>query len=240
MQYLGGKSRTRNQIAAYLNRIRQPAQAYWEPFCGACWVTERIYATPKYASDANGALIAIWQALQAGWIPPDDVSEAEYATAMAGEYEPHLTAFILIGCSFGGKWGAGYARGEGRNWASEAKGGLFYQIRNLQDVTFTNADFFNTEPPAAGCLIYCDPPYAGTTDYGATGPFDSDAFWQRVRMLETAGHTCVISEYAAPDDFTAVWQMRTKTSLNTTNGKDHRIEKLFRLGNHKLVQPELF
>jgi len=35
MQYLGGKSRTRNEIAAYLNRIRRPGQPYWEPFVGA-------------------------------------------------------------------------------------------------------------------------------------------------------------------------------------------------------------
>lgn len=230
-----------NQIAAYLNNIRKPGQTYWEPFCGACWVTERIIDAPKYASDANGALVAMWQAVQAGWIPPENVSEAEYAEAMAGKYDPALTAFIGFGCSFGGKWFAGYARGgNGRNYDTIAKNSLLKMAPHLRDVTFYHADFFTSEPPAAECLIYCDPPYDNTTGYGATGAFDTAAFWARCRWLDAQGHTVIVSEYQAPADFTCVAEMYTKTNMHTKNGKSPRVERLFRLGDHPQFQGTLF
>lgn len=240
MRYLGGKSKTGREIAGYLNRLLETGRPYWEPFCGACWVTQYVVAERRYASDVVGMLIAMWQALQDGWLPPRRVSENEYAMARHGHYPPHLTAFILYGCSFGGKAGAGYARGENRNWALEARASIREKMRRLGDVTFFAADFLTTEPPEPDCVIYCDPPYAGTTSYKAAGMFDTAAFWQRCRDLEAAGHTVVVSEYSAPSDFSCVHEMVTKTDLHTTNGKDTRIERLFRPGQHQPLQPKLF
>lgn len=253
MQYLGGKSRTRNQIAAYLNRIRKPGQPYWEPFVGAGWVLEKIKGQPIYASDANEALIFMWQRLQRGWEPPDVVSEELYQKAKAGLCDAALTAFIGFGCSFSGKWFAGYARGENRNYAGEARrrlarttnyarqahrSALSYTER-FDGPVFFAANFLTCYPPESGCLIYCDPPYEDTTAYGAVPPFDHSQFWERVGWLEEQGHTVVVSEYQAPDGFSCVVEMVTKTDMHTTGGKDRRVEKLFRLGQYVPLQPSL-
>jgi len=239
MQYLGGKSRTRNQIAAYLNRIRKPNQPYWEPFTGAGWVLEKVKGGPVYASDANPYLVKLWRAVQSGWTPPDVVTEADYQRAKAGEMTIPETAFIGFGCSFGGKWFDGYARGCLPNYAKTAVNSLLSKANRLDNVHFFCADFLECYVPAYGCLIYCDPPYENTTAYGAVPPFDSAKFWQRVRWLEGHGHTVIVSEYQAPTDFACVLEIPTKTDLHTTNGKGRRVERLFRLGNHQLLQPRL-
>lgn len=240
---MGGKSRTAPQIAGYLNMIRGPGQPYWEPFVGAGWILERIRGTGlNYASDANPYLIAMWQALQAGWEPPDEVTEAEYQAIKAApdSYPAEIAAFVGFGCSWGGKWFGGYAKGENRNWAAEAKQSLLYKARRIQRIAFFTADFLTAEPPAAGCLIYCDPPYEGGTGYDAVPRLDHSRFWLRVKALELAGHTVLVSEYTAPTEFSEIVSIVTKTDLNAANGKDPRIERLFRLGQHVPLQPSLF
>lgn len=241
MKYLGGKSKTANQIAAYLNQIRQPGQPYWEPFVGAGWVLERVKNKPIFASDANPYLVELWRAVQAGWVPPDTVSEEDYRRAMAGELTESMTAFVGFACSYGGKWFGGYARGGDQNYAKMGQQSLLRKAARAEDgIFFFYADFLECYVPARGCLIYCDPPYNDTTGYGAVGKFDTEAFWARVRWLENHGHTVVISEYAAPDDFSCVLEMFTKTDMHTRDGKDPRIEKLFRLGEHPKFQLTLW
>lgn len=245
MQYLGGKSRTRNQIAAYLNRIRKPNQPYWEPMVGAGWVLEKIKGQPIYASDANGALVFMWQRLQQGWEPPSVVTEEMYQRARVGEFDAALTAFIGFGASHSGKWFAGYAPPEFgkrtyKNGELYSQNSLLCKVKRFDKVHFFSADFQGFQPPALNCLIYADPPYSNTTAYGAVPPFDSGKFWERVRWLEAHGHTVVVSEYQAPADFSCVLEIVTKTDMHTKNGKDMRIERLFRLGNHQKVQPSLF
>ena len=68
-------------------------------------------------------------------------------------------------------------------------------------------------------LIYCDPPYAGTTKY-RFGSFDSNSFWQWCRDMSKKGNTVIVSEYNAPDDFNCIWSKETKTDIRTkANGK---------------------
>lgn len=242
MRYMGGKSRTAKRIAEYLNLVREPWQPYWEPFVGAGWVLERIAPDggANFASDANAYLIAMWQALQAGWKPPQTVTEAEYQAIkeFPEGFPPELVAIVGFGCSFGGKWFAGYARGENRNWANEARRSLLQKMKRIRclDVCFYAGDFLTMVPPAERCLIYCDPPYEGKTGYGAVPDWNSGAFWEHVEALEAYGHTVVVSEYQAPHGFSEVASIQTKTDMNTTNGKERRIERLFRPGKHEPAQ----
>ena len=90
MQYLGGKSRISKQITSYLESIRKPNQEFHEPFCGSCSITFNMTGK-RYAYDKHKQLIALWKALQSGWIPPDNVTEEMYLRAKNGEYEDHLT-----------------------------------------------------------------------------------------------------------------------------------------------------
>jgi len=105
MQYLGGKSKIRKQIASYLESIRGGLD-YFEPFVGGAWVLQEM-SGKRIASDGNDALITMYKALQGGWVPPDYVSEAEYqAVRVANNPTDPMTIFCGIGCSFAGKlWG---------------------------------------------------------------------------------------------------------------------------------------
>jgi DNA adenine methylase len=170
-------------------------------------------------------LITLYQALQQGWTPPDTVSEEEYARVKAlNDPNSPLTAFIGIGCSWGGKWWGGYARSGDRNYARNAKNSL--AKRDLTGITFMHLNFMQSSIEVDGALIYCDPPYVGTTGYGQE--FDHILFWQRVRDLSER-NIVLVSEYQAPEDFVCVAEFATRTDLRTgSGGKEQRLERLFR------------
>ena len=214
-----------------------------EPFCGSFWVGSRIQAEIKIASDACLPLITLLSAVQKGWQPPTELSEEEYSAYKELRYDnPYdpMTAFAGFGCSFAGKWFGGYARCKrgdnyaknssslqkqfGRNYALNARNGL---LKNTNSGTlFVCADYLAWNPVDA--LIYCDPPYAGTTGYAAIGKFDWDEFWDTMRLWSALGNSVFISEYSAPDDFECVLEIQTKTEIRTKTGREPRVERLFR------------
>lgn len=228
MRYLGGKSKIRKQIAAFLESLRKPNQVYFEPFVGGGWVLQEM-SGGRIASDGNKALIAMYQALQDGWTPPDFVSEDEYnQVKLDCDKNSPMLAFCGFGCSFAGKWFGGYARSEGKDcYAATSKRSLMKQLPMIQDVKFEHRLFHEWSPKNA--LIYCDPPYQGTTQYGAFDGFDHELFWQTIRDWVNNGNTVIVSEYNAPDDFVCVKEMTSQMGLsvgNTTN-RPKRVEKLF-------------
>lgn len=226
MRYQGGKVYQAKDISYFINLHTE--RSYWEPFCGGCAVTEYVKLSKRYASDINGYLIAMWKALQRGWEPPERVSVDLYNQIKDNKanYPPELVAFVGFGCSFGGKWLGGYARGRGgRNYTKESRDALMASLPRLQNVQFFAADFMETDPPEANMVIYCDPPYKGVTSYHKSS-FDTELFWERVRELDSQGHVLYISEFSAPDDFDYIWSK--PRSLGIRRGDNHRpIEKLW-------------
>lgn len=225
MQYFGGKHRIAGAIAKAMEPI---GSHYVEPFVGGASVLCRISAPTRFASDSNSALIAMWRALQAGWEPPVCVSEDEYATAKELPDTDPLKAFIGFGCSFAGKWFGGYARGAtGRNYASGARNGLLKKIGALENVCFLPGDY-SLADYRPGATVYCDPPYAGTTQYGAVEAFDWAKFWKTMSFLADRGMRVFVSEYAAPSNWFPILELDVKTDIRTkANGKETRREKLF-------------
>lgn len=234
MKYLGGKFRTADKISRYINSVIGTGQSYWEPFVGAAWVLRRISAESRYASDINPYLISMWLAVCKGWTPPSVVTNEEYDRIKSNleGYPPELVAFVGFATSWGGKWFGGYARdpNSDRNYAREGMYSLLRAAPLVRTVQFFTANFLKCPPPKDGMLIYCDPPYINTTKYDFAPGFNHDKFWERVRELESLGHSVVVSEYVAPDDFQCVLSIPTKTDLGVTGGiKDDRVEKLFAL-----------
>ena len=77
------------------------------------------------------------------------------------------------------------------------------------------------------CLIYCDPPYCGTTQAYGTGNFDTEKFWDVMRLW-SQNNDVYISEYLAPEDFECVLEIPTKIDIrNKDNQMEKRTEKLF-------------
>lgn len=228
MRYFGGKARVGKSLIAYLEGVRKPGQAWAEPFCGGLWMTYLAGGT-RLASDANKALITLYQKVQNGWLPPETLSKSVYEEIrIKQDSEDPLTAFAGFGCSFGGKWFGGYASSGSRNYAKNAKNSLLKKMGKCKDVVFFYADYKEALLAVPkGSLVYLDPPYAHTTGYGATGSFDSGQFWGIVRKMSEE-HDVYVSEYSAPPDFKCVLEVQTKTDIrNKTGNKEERVERLF-------------
>jgi DNA adenine methylase len=112
MQYLGGKARLAKRICAILESHRAPGQRFVDVFTGGANIVAGMGDHgPRVANDGCEPLIALYQAWLAGWRPPAEVSEELYREVKA-KRDPSdpLTAFVGVGCSFGGKWFGGFAR----------------------------------------------------------------------------------------------------------------------------------
>ena len=233
MRYLGGKFRIRKQVAGYLESIRKPEQVYFEPFVGGAWVLQEMTGK-RIASDGNFALIEMYKALQSGWTPPDSITKEQYVEYKSKQNpRDPMTAFVGIGCSFAGKWFGGFiGNGEKGDKAKcsvkASRNSLIKQLPNINSTEFIHGTF-DTHLVGDGWLIYCDPPYQGTTAYGAFSGFDNSKFWETVRSW-SKNNVVIVSEYSAPEDFECVIEIKKTNSMYHSDGKQKKeIEKLFKL-----------
>ncbi len=238
MKYFGGKSRIAKTLGDFLNsRIKETgSKLYLEPFCGGCWVSKEIVCERRELSDIHPDLIMMWQAAQSGWIPPADVTEEQHKEYRHKESSA-LRGFIGFGCSWGGGWFRGFARNYSgphdpsrkvnQFLAPESSRSIVKKIPFLKDAIFSCRSYLDIRD-VKGAVIYCDPPYKGTTKY-ACGDFNHEIFWGWVRELSN-NNEVYVSEYVAPDDFEAVISIPTKLEVRTKNeGRADRVEKLFAL-----------
>ena len=156
MKYMGSKNRIAKEILPIM--LKERGQRTWvEPFVGGANVIDKVQGN-RIGNDNQEYVIALYKALQNGWLPPEEVSEELYAEYKRRQdnLDP-LTAFIGIGCSFGGKWFGGYVRQKGYNFAAGGKRALQKQLPFILDVHFFYKDYREWYPKNK--LIYCDPPY---------------------------------------------------------------------------------
>lgn len=241
MQYLGGKSRLGPQIVrAILSGLNVPRLGLVADLCaGAGGVTHRLadVSDRVIAVEAHPGLVALHRAVQAGWVPPEHVSEEEYRALRNGDPADPLVAFVGFGCSFGAKWWGGYARtrsgdAAARNYALNAKRAVMRETR--PNVEHMVADALAWEPPAGLQVVYCDPPYEGTTGYSAVPSAAPGAWWRKLQTLARGDVACYLSEYAdaPPEGVEArlVWSASTHAGLLA---KGARIERLWRVLPHR-------
>lgn len=246
MRYLGGKSRTAGAIADVI----RPTGLWWDPFCGglASAVALAKYG-PGIVSDANAALIALYQAVRDGWDPPTEATEEEWHAAKALPDSDPRKAMLGVGCSYGGMWFSSPNVKRIRRWnrkqsywcddnaVGATRTALLRDVSALAQCSFQVGHFLTLDVPAGVEVVYCDPPYAGTTGYKATGPFDHAAFWARCQELAETVRVFV-SEYACPVPHEEVWSRKSGCMLSGTGSgldaradpKTHdRVERLFRV-----------
>ncbi len=238
---MGSKNRHAKELLPIILKDRKPDQWYVEPFVGGANMIDKVDGL-RIGCDSHYYLIELLKAIQGGWIPPEYVSPEEYKLILEDRknQQPELVGFVGFCCSFGGKWMGGFARNiasgkpnaeilnkTSRNYCAESKRNLLKQAPNLQGVIFKWDNYNNLIIPP-NSLIYCDPPYAGTTKYKDS--FDHVKFWQWVRDKHAEGHTIFVSEYSAPEDFTCVWSKQTLANFSLQENRDKsRVEKLFTL-----------
>lgn len=200
-------------------------------FCGTCSVEAKCSQFDNIiCNDNHKYLIAMLNAVKHGYDLPESVSEQEYKYIREHkDDDPALAGFVGFGCSFGGKWFGGYARDNrtSRNYAAVSKQSLLNDMDNLKNAKFVCNDYRNVAIPE-DAIIYADPPYANTTGYGGD-KFDTDAFWEYMRVLSKK-HKVFISELNAPDDFICIWEKPLRRTLDVNkNNNFMSTEKLFTL-----------
>jgi DNA adenine methylase len=236
MKYMGSKNRMSKYLLPIMLENRGD-RTWVEPFVGGANMIDKVDGK-RIGADFNEYLIAMWIELQNGWIPPDFVSEYDWRdvkTQMENKYEKHYIAFVRLGCSFGADWNGGYARNvrkdktnaellnsTTKSYCGQSKRNILKQLPNLKGVEFLNSSYQHLEIPP-NSLIYCDPPYEGTTKY--KDDFNHVDFWEWCRIQDLLGHKIFISEYKAPPDFKCVYSHEIQNGLNKTKA----IEKLFTL-----------
>lgn len=217
-----------------LSRVENTDVTYWEPFVGGCGSFEVIAPAFRRAvgSDIHPDLILMWQSVMDGWVPPTEVSLEQYQELRDSEPSA-LRGFAGFGGSFGGKWFGGYARGgytsDGtpRNYLAETSRNVFRTVRKLENtrVSFELHSYSEIDP-GAGDVVYCDPPYAETTEYTHSG-FDSKAFWAWCEDQVAQGVRIFVSEYNAPEGWIEVFRKETLTHVGLPEDRKKSTEKLF-------------
>lgn len=214
MIYMGSKARLSKELAPIIQSYIDETNAigYIEPFVGGANMIDKIKCNKKYGFDTHKYLIALLQQAQKDTsVFPDTFDEKLYKDVrkqMEAKYEDWFIGLVGF-CSFGGKWFSGYPRSfknDGvtpRDMPNEIIRNLKKQAPNLKNITFHCRDFRTIKPEKVnGYVIYCDPPYRGTTKY-ATDSFPYDEFYEWCRAM-SKNNVVLISEYWMPDDFECI------------------------------------
>mgnify|MGYP003632381942 CR=1 FL=1 len=235
MKYMGSKNRFAKELLPIILKDRTDGQYYVEPMVGGANIIDKVDGN-RLGADFNEYLSEMWVALTNGWMPKQHYTKDEYTDIKnyKNNYPKYLVGYVGINCSYSGKWFGGYAgitetKGGVRDYQKEAYNNVNKQLKDLKNVTFMHSDYKNLEIPN-NSIIYCDPPYEGTTKY--KDDFNHNEFWDWCRAKTIQGHKVFISEYNAPKDFECVWEKETKSSLSAngkSGGNKVSTEKLFKL-----------
>ena len=234
MQYLGGKFLISKDIANIIS-VNRNGRDVLEPFCGSCWITSALGKIDKeakiFASDFLPDLIMMWQEVQHGWLPPTVITKDEYLFLKRSEPSA-LRAFAGFACAFAAVFYGTYARNAiEHNYALSGYRSLVKKREFLKNVEFSRKSFDEWKPE--GMIIYCDPPYEGTSGYKETPKFNHVHFWSVMREWSKT-NTVLVSSYNAPEDFKVVWQKMKPVSAGTVNKNHLRMECLFSLNKIKI------
>lgn len=240
MQYMGGKSMIARSLVAAILSDTGLRDVWFEPFVGGANVMEQ--AAPHFrvsvGADAHPDLISMWRAVtEESWSPPGELTKGEYLGLRGAAVSP-LRGFAGFGCSFGGKWFGGWAGDHDRSGTRDPL--LKVSIREVsrQGLVFRTADtrfresLFGGLTPPDGSVVYCDPPYRGTTGY-ETGALDQTEFYATLRQWSGRGCAVYVSEYREPMGvpFREVWSRQKRKVLEASQNREVVTERLFRIGH---------
>ena len=236
MRYKGSKLRYRKQIleamTAKLAPLDLSTYSYWEPFVGGGnmigYVNSQGLFKQCHGTDIDPDVIAYLAATAAGWMPPDNISPELHKAVKANpaDHDPALIGYMAFAMSFGGMKFAAYCKDKrGRDYALEAYRRHLKDSKALMGATFSTMSYLDAIIPGDG-VIYCDPPYVGTSGYG-TG-WDQDAY---VEWLSQLNQPVFMSAYEnpLPDLATEIWAKPAFSRMNNyAEGKtDLPVERLF-------------
>lgn len=192
---------------------------------------DKIKCDRRVGYDIEPYVIACLSALRDGWIPPLRVTEEEYKDIKEHKekYPDYLVGYCGYQLSYGGKFFGGYRRDKigKRDYCREAYNFTFKQVPNLAGIEFGVKDYRDLEY-VEDAVIYCDPPYRGTTKYDV-GNFEYEMFYDWCRRMGKK-NTVLISEYEMPKDFECIWSKSVKVCMDSNRDVGEvKTERLFRV-----------
>lgn len=230
MKYMGSKNRIAKYIIPIILKDRKEGQLYVEPFVGGANMIDKVDGN-RVGYDINHHVIkALLDIRDRPEDLPEEVTEKFYKN-LKNTPPYKFTSWIRFVCSFGGKFENGYAREKGSDettFCGYGKRNALKQSEKINGVEFICESFLNLN--FKNSIIYCDPPYRGTTSY-KTNSFPYEKFYNWCREMKLKGNTIFVSEYNMPDDFIEVWKGEIKTNFASSRKKatHNAIEKLFTL-----------
>lgn len=230
MKYMGSKNRIAKDIVPIMLSKRINNQWWVEPFVGGGNIIDKVTGK-RLGADINkyviDALIAIRDNVLD--LPKNNKEFTEYDYNELKKNDDYkYKGYAGFTFSYGAKWLGGWSRNskKNRDYVREAYQNALNQSPKLKGVKFINVDYLNLKIPE-NSLIYCDPPYKGTTKY--KDAFNHTIFWEWCRDKVNEGHTLFVSEYNAPNDFDCVFKKEIVSSLTKNTGSKIGVEKLFYL-----------
>lgn len=241
---MGSKAKYAKYIVPILQKAidENNIKTYIEPFVGGANVIDKIKCENRIGYDRSETLVALLNCMKNGEFNSllTDCTKEQWDEAKSyvkdGIVSNNLTLPQIGGIEFFGSFSnGGFPRGfakpsQGRNYYQEAYRNAKEQADKLKDITFMQKTFQEVDSNSlSNAVIYCDPPYYGTKQYGYAKDNwkeqDFIDFWNWVREL-SKNNFVFVSEQSAPDDFKAIWEME----CHRTVGKDNKFkatEKLF-------------
>ena len=234
MKYMGSKNRIAKAILPIMlqEADKRGITTWVEPFVGGGNMIDKVPERfTRIGYDLNEHTIAAMLGIR-DFVDqfPESITE-DYYKSLKGTGSHPINSWMRFVASFGGKLDNGYAREAGSDestFIGYGKRNALKQSPKIQSVEFICASYKDVK--VTDSLIYCDPPYQGTTGY-KTGAFNHKEFFQWCRDMVSKGNIVFVSEYNAPEDFELVWQGEIKTNFSSTRTEatHNAIEKLFKV-----------
>ena len=146
IKYVGSKNRLAKDIVPILQSYidKYDITTYIEPFVGGANIIDKIQCETKIGYDNNVYLISMWNALQNGYEPPEDITKEEYKYVKdhKDEFSKEHIAIVGFCATYNAGWFRRYGgsaitkEGKKRNYYQEAVRNIQKQIPNIMDESY--------------------------------------------------------------------------------------------------------
>ena len=227
MKYMGSKNRIAKHLLPIMLENRN-GRTWVEPFVGGANMIDKVEGK-RIGADLNKYLVKALCLVrdEPNKIPQNnkEYTEEMFDVAKKGDLSNPIDCFAMFQYTFGSKFKDCWAKNKrGTDYVKECVKNVLIQSKNIQDVEFVHSSYQDLEIPT-NSLIYCDPPYEGTTKY--KDGFSHAEFWEWCRTKTKEGHQVFISEYNAPSDFKSIYSKEVNSSLTKDTRSKKANEQLF-------------
>lgn len=240
MKYMGSKSKIAKYIIPIIEQYisKYNISNYIEPFVGGANVIDKVHCTNKVGADLNEYLIELYKnkekVLYLPFVTKEMYSDVRtaYNNKDYSVYEKWYIGAVGFLASYNGRFfDGGYsgkriiANGTERDYYQEALKNFIEQSKKLNGISFVYGSYEKTCEDVTDALIYCDPPYNNTKQYGVSKYFDTNAFWEWCRKMAKS-NIVLVSEQNAPNDIECIWEQKVSRTIKF-DSSNMVTEKLF-------------